>query len=175
MRISALVLLSFLLGALPAHAQGSAYQPRYERPDGREVIMVYIGKWNCGFSRDAQLGAAIRDVKPLLAARADSAGYSFAVRGVALDWKVEQGLAYLQTLGAFDEVSAGRNWFNGAAVELIWHGGVAEPAVPQVLLLERTIRPAEGSFVVGPDRVLARYVGVDEILAWTSAGAVVPR
>jgi hypothetical protein len=56
---------------LPARAptDTAAYVPRAELPQGRQLLVVYIGQTGCGASRDPELQATVRRMKPLLARR----------------------------------------------------------------------------------------------------------
>ena len=153
------------------------YEPRREWPSGREVVLVYFGKGNCGYSRTEELTAAVRHAKSILAARAQSGGFAFSARGVSLDWSVEQGVEHLKAVGPFDEISAGRNWINSAAVQYFWRDHVGEASVPQIVLLERIVARSEerASFTVTPEHVLIRLCGMNEIVEWVRSGAPVPR
>ncbi|MDH3292370.1 MAG: hypothetical protein OEO20_14260 [Gemmatimonadota bacterium] len=166
------ILLSGLAGR--ADAQNPAYEPLRQLPRGPEVIALYIGSSGCGGSQDAELKAAIRAMKPLLAEHARATDRSFSVIGVALDWSVDAGTAYLDTLGPFDEIVAGRHWVNSAAIDHIWRDPSGWPGIPQVVLLERMVDVQRRSIRVGPDSVIARYRGPSEIIRWVDEGAPIP-
>ena len=67
-------------------------------------------------SRDPESKEAIRQMKAMLAHQADSLKRPLSVNGIALDWFVDSGVAYLQSLGAWDEITVGNNWGNPGAV-----------------------------------------------------------
>lgn len=81
--------------------------------------------------------------------RAMAEGNSFATVGVALDWHLKPGLRWLDKMGSFDEVSVGRSWVNSSAVRHIWREFQATPALPQVLLIEHTVKSDSNRLDVG--------------------------
>jgi hypothetical protein len=113
-----------------------------------------------------------------------SHGGSFAaVRVVAvdLDNDVKPGLQFISHLEhggsspVFDQVSVGGSWLNEEFVRIGWKGGMAQPAIPQVLVIARpvdaTAYMAKARLSVGTDSVLADVVGARDIVAWVAAGA----
>ena len=164
----------FLLLAFPSLGDAQEYEPDFELPESAELIVVYIATSNCVGNLYPRLDSAIHQMKIVLSKRAEASGIGFGAIGVAAQWSVEDGLAYLlegesnagkKDFGAWDEVHAGRNWINASAINYIWREIQGRPAVPQVVVLERTI--LTGSRIeVGPDQFLARYVGSEEIVAW---------
>ena len=172
-------LLAFALGlacVLPATAQ--EYAPAYERgadiASGPEVVLVYFGASTCGPCRTSEFKAALERAKVLLAERAAQDGKTFSVIGVALDYNVEDGLAFLAESGRFDELVVGRNWFNSAALTHVWRpeGLKARPqGLPGIMVFERDLSMGEAGIAAGDPEYLVELVGGEAIPAWVEAGA----
>lgn len=151
-----------------------------EAASGTELVVVYMGSANCAWSNRDSVSLAVREIKSVLADRAEERGHAFASLGVALDWSVEEGLDHLEEFGHFDEVAAGRNWLNHAAIDYLWKDVPGRAATPQVLVLKRSIRgPDDRSpgrrYDVGDPELVVRKVGYDEITGWLAADVALPR
>lgn len=172
-------LLSCVLGlmlSIPAAAQ--EYVPAYERghdiTEGPEVVLVYFGASNCAPCHDDAFKAALEEAKVALLGRAEAEGKSFAVIGVAIDHSIEDGLAFLAASGRFDEVVAGRNWFNSAALAHIWRPDGLEsrvPGMPGIMVFERKMTMGEAGIAAGVPTYLVELVGAEAIPTWVAAGA----
>ena len=112
----------------------------------------------------------MRAMKPLLAAQAKDRHMSLSVIGVALDWDVKRGAAFLEPLGAFDQVVIGGNWVNLAVAQFVLRDPLAEMAMPQIVVLERTVQQGDRVTISEP-RVIRRIIGGADIPAWVAAGA----
>ena len=184
MRRNALVLTALVMcaPALPGQSvplpaappQVDSYNPRYKSPTGRQLVVVYIGMTGCGASRDPELKQAIRRMKPLLAHQADSLKRPLSVNGISLDWVVDSGFVYLQSLGTWDEITVGNNWGNLGAIRYIWREVGGKPVIPQVLVYERSVTQDKKGITFGSERRLAMYEGVPEIIEWVRRGAPIP-
>lgn len=180
-----LVVLFTTLTVTAAPIRAQTYTPSYETPQGAELVAVFISTSTCtGNAVQWQLDTVIRNLKVDLAKRAKSAGMGFAAVGVATEWSVSDGLAYLlegktpfdrKNFGEWDEVSAGRNWLGVAASQYIWMDSEGQPMVPQLVIIRRTVRPHGGRIVLGPEIVLQRLAGAKSIVTWAAAGAPLPK
>ena len=159
-----------LLVSRPVGAQANDYVPSQRLPEGRELVVVYFGATSCVPCHLPQVKNAVRAMKPLLAAQAKQRGMALTVIGSAQDWDVKQGATFLEPLGAFDQVVIGGNWTNVAVEQFMLRDSLTEMMMPQVVLLERTVRLGERITVSEP-RVLRRITGGDGIPAWVKAGA----
>ena len=159
-----------LLSQLNAAAQDTTYTPSYETPEGKEQVLVYIGAESCGPCHLPEMKEAVRDLKVLLAERAAENGWDFATMGIALDWEVAVGYEFLQEVGPWDEVIVGKNWTNLGASEFIWQNPATEPAMPQVMLVEREVHDGDRQMKVGGYEVLEHRAG-SELLEWYEEGA----
>jgi hypothetical protein len=157
----------------------TSYVPRYEMPNGRQLVVVYVGGRET--ERLAEFTKAIHDMKPLLAHQAAQRGLSLSIIGVSLDWEVEQGFTRLQSMGAWDEVVLGNNWINVGAQHYLWLRSDGKPITPQVLVFERTINPTQDTgtpgqhrIAFGEERRLAGFDGFVDIIQWVGRGAPLP-
>jgi hypothetical protein len=179
----------------PAAAQ-SAYEPIRQWPgivqleEGVdlqptvEVLAVLISSSWCAGNAVDGFDAAIREMKDVLSARADSLGYSFSAIGVAVDWDISVGVRYLlegvSTSGDLDfgpwgEIAVGRDWLNSASSMFAVERGVRWLAVPQVLVLERTVIPTETHLEVTTPRPLLQVSGGEDIGEWAERAFPIPR
>jgi hypothetical protein len=152
----------------------AAYLPRLEVPDGNQIVVVYFGMTGSGYDRDPVFSGAIRRMKPLLSRQADSLGRPLTMNGVVLDWGTQSGVAYLTSLGNWDEITIGNNWTSMAATRYLWNDPKGRPAVPQVVLYERNVTANPERVTIGPEHRLGQFVGVEEIVRWVDAGAHIP-
>jgi hypothetical protein len=152
-----------------------AYHPSYELPKGHQVVAAYIGASTCGPCRTKELKAAIQQMKPLLACQAKATGRMFAVIGVSLDWRVDTAISYLAATAPYDEIIAGNNWVNSAAVAFIWQARDVVPSIPQVVLLEREFDPAATTITLRQQRELGRFTNAAAIEQWVTKGAPIPQ
>lgn len=93
--------------------------------------------------------------------------------GIAVDQSPRVGSEYLLKLAEFDEIIAGGNWLNTATEKYFYSGYRLEPAIPQVLILERTVTWSAHSVSLSGEKVLATLNGADSIIAWAKRGAPV--
>jgi hypothetical protein len=149
----------------------SEYRPAQRNPSGREIIAVYISASTCVANTDPAFKPAVREVMRRLGAQRDSASRNVTITGVSIDWAPRVGIAYLDSLGEFDEIVSGRNWFNSAATRYVWQASRGKPEIPQIVLLERTVTMGESAVKISGERELARFVGGDSIKAWAARGA----
>ncbi|MFK7972025.1 MAG: TlpA family protein disulfide reductase [Bacteroidia bacterium] len=152
-------------------AQEPSYRPNSDLTEGKEIIAIYFGATSCGPCHDPELKKDIQRLKTLLNQHAKSAGYAFSVTGVALDWKVEEGIEFLKEVGPFDEIVVGKNWDNLAAVEYIWADPSSMPAMPQIIVIERDGRMQQDRRTYSENKVIAHHVSPSAISAWVDAGA----
>jgi len=129
----------------------------------QHVRIVFFGSTACAASTSDRTAKAIGDLSEALRAEADEAAFILSHLGVAIDSDADKGYQYLSSFGLFDEMITGNGWLNEAAVSYIWRQELAEPAVPQVLVLYREIRQ-EGRFLnVSNDSLLFQSVGVGQL------------
>jgi len=177
-RCAVVALLALSLPTAPAGAQtpaDTAYVPSMQLPEGRQVVAVYLGAQSCGPCRQEATKAAILRMKPLLAAQARRSGAAFAAKVVSLDWDLKTALEFVQPLGAFDEYLLGANWVSSAAERYFWSDSLTAKALPQVIVLERTVAAGARGITFGPEQVVRRVYGDSGIIQWVRAGAPMSR
>jgi hypothetical protein len=159
--------------AAPSAASGE-YQPDQKNPYGPEIVAVFLSSSTCIANQDPHLRPAVREMMRRLGVQRDSLHIGLSIIGVSTDWSTRDGLAYLQQFGEFDELAVGRNWFNDTVIRYVWQSPGSRPSEPQVILVARTLDPGTTRVTVSPERVLARIVSGDSIIAWASRGAPLP-
>jgi hypothetical protein len=151
-------------------AQASGYTPSQKMPNGKEIVAIYVGAHSCGPCHSPAVKEAVKQMKSLLATQARQANAAFSVVGVANDWDQKLATAVLADVGPFDQVAIGGNWTNLAIERFVWSDSAGNPAMPQVLVIERTVTAGRRVTFTEP-RVLRRLVGADAIPAWVAKGA----
>jgi hypothetical protein len=147
-----------------------AYTPDHEFRTGEELVLVFIGASFCGAQHKPGFPATVERAKVALVEQARARGVQFRAHAVSLDWRPADALAFLEHFGAFDEISVGSNWLNDGAVRYIWRDLPSEPAVPQLLLIQRHVE-TDGTVRVRDERVVRRLLGTDQITRWVDGGA----
>jgi thiol-disulfide isomerase/thioredoxin len=160
--------LSLALGVTSLRAQTADR----DLPNGKELVAVYIGASTCGPCMTADVKAAVAKANVLLSAWAKAHGYAFSAMGVSTDWSTADGLEFLKGNGPFDQLVVGGNWANLGAERFIWSDAGAQPAMPQIVLVERTVTLGDRISISAP-RVVKRVFGSAEIPAWVASGAPV--
>lgn len=84
---------------------------------GDEVLIIFIGASFCRAVDVAGFPESLSRLKDEVRRQGDAANMRIGIIGVALDWGVPSGLAWLRRFGEFDEVLVGRNWLNTGAVD----------------------------------------------------------
>jgi hypothetical protein len=102
--------------------------------------------------------------------QAAARGAQFRAVAVSLDWETDEAMSFLESFGAFDEVTVGSNWLNEGARRYIWHELPGPAAVPQLLVIERDIE-IEPQVQVRNERVIKRLAGAPLVIEWVGAGA----
>jgi thiol-disulfide isomerase/thioredoxin len=159
------------------HAQqtvaDTAYTPVQDFQSGRQVMAIYFGASWCKPCDRPDMKDAVRRMKPMLLAQAVKNGGFFTAMGVALDRDLTKALAFLNPNGAFDEYVIGSDLTSLAAERFIWGDPGNFPAVPQIVVPERTLEVERGAPIkFGTIRVVRRVHG-DSIPLWVKAGATV--
>jgi hypothetical protein len=151
----------------------AAQEARALLPRGELKVVVVVGQ-ECTAS---QLRTLKRDIRKIRGLIQPQAGDTMDVRlvGVAVAWDAEAGARMLGALAEFDEIVSGGNWLNTATETLFWDTSHATPpAVPQVVVLGRTIRRGRQTIEVNGERRVGEFVGAEEIERWVNAGAPLP-
>lgn len=142
---------------------------------GDELLLVLIGASFCHAAEAPGFKEALESAKKLVRAQGGERNQQVGVIGVALDWDPAKGLEWLGHFGEFDEIASGRNWLNAGAVKYIWRDIPGSSALPQLIVVRRTVEPSDRTISIGREEVLLRKLGATEIIEWANAGAPVPR
>ena len=149
------------------------YQPARVLAEGRELLLVAIVSATCVWSNVPEVRMAIRKAKRLVARQADERGVRFAAVGVAKNISATEGIEHLAQHGRFDEVFAGRGWYNTGVIQFIYGDIAGLAATPQLVVVEQEVALRAGQRIVMDRRELNRIVGADEIVEWVASGAQV--
>ena len=168
LKSSIVVLLTTFLCLSSALAQDTTYVPHYDTPDGDEIVLIYIGAYNCGPCHSPEIKNALSKLKILLKERVNARGQDFATMGIALDWKVDVGYEYLQGVGPWDEVIVGKNWTNLGASTFIWKEADTLAAMPQIVIARRDVEVGNQGTWVSDYEVVAHHMNIVE---WYEQGA----
>ncbi len=165
------VLLGVLIVAVKSVNNEETADHDYRLRSGKEIVVVLIGSQSCGASKVPAFLEAMDTLRVLLQVRSGREGFRFSITGVALDWSPAVGLAFLESLGDFDEIIVGRNWLNTGALRYVWKDIPGPASLPQVLVLERDVEVGPAGVTLRTERPMARVVGTDRIIEWVRAGA----
>jgi hypothetical protein len=88
---------------------------------------------------------------------------------VAIDWNIDNGQRFLESIGTFDEISLGGSWLNQTSVRLMVRDQPSIIGTPEVITLVRTIRMQGPGLSVSNDSLVKRLVGGEEIIKFRNA------
>lgn len=140
----------------------------------KELQLVFIASGGCRACADPLLPALVREAEEHFKGVADSVGVALATVGIGVDASPAVGLEQLNRFGSFDEVTVGRRWDNLGVFEYIWETHPGQPAVPQLLLLTRTVRGTSSRPMLSTSSLVRRVVGLNELFRWREADFPVP-
>jgi hypothetical protein len=133
-------------------------------------VFVYLGGPSCGFCRDPEYQALLKQAREQLRLIAEARKQRLRTVGVSEDWQVTEGLVFLHAIGPWDEIVAGNNMYNSALIEHIWSQAGVRAGVPHVVVFERQFRLQPVGLSIVGKRYLARLIGKPELRAWLEAG-----
>ena len=87
---------------------------------------------------------------------------------MAIDTIPTTGLRFLEEFGPFDEVSSGGGWANSMALALIRGDFPGQVAIPQLLVVERSIVLEDPHSSAVEDRLLGRKIGSEQIVSFAN-------
>lgn len=139
----------------------------------RELAFVYVGSSTCAASNVDFLPEVILALKEQIAVQSVERRWQFVMIGVARDRSPSQGLAHLEAMGPFHEVTTGRGWLNIGVQRYVFADFPGRAATPQVLLILQDVERRSGA-ILGAE-VLARKIGNVELQEWAHRGATIPQ
>ncbi len=145
---------------------------------GEEIDFVFIGSVHCPWSTRTETIRAVQTAIIDVSHEAAAARVGFRAVGIAIDESPATGLAYLRSVGHFDEIATGGGWLNASAFPIVWGDAKGVGATPEVVVIERLIQDTsatpEGPRLVVRDRkVLMRAIGLPQLLDWVGRNAPV--
>jgi hypothetical protein len=159
---------------LPGQAR---FEPNTANPPAgktTQLVAVLISSSHCIGNQYPGFLTSVDSMNRSLATRAKTQGLWFIAVGVSTDWAPDSGMTYLRSLSAFNEVTVGDNWFNLGVAHYVLPDSLGHLSVPQVLLIQRDFTSEERSFQFGPDRIISRHVGAQDIVRWVNDGTPLP-
>ena len=136
-----------------------------EIESGRHLTFVLMAQWVApGALPDPAYVTQVRAARDTLRALATREGVYYSTVGVATEWDVAEGLRVLNAYGPFDEVSAGRSWFNTGRFR--YSGGT----VPAVLVFLEDVTVGQTSWTSEALTEVARFEGRRSVREWAARG-----
>lgn len=137
-----------------------------------ELVVVLISAGFCSANSVAGFNEAVGAIRELLQTQVnDQPTVVTRMIGISLDTDARTGSEYLLGLAQFDEIIAGGNWLNTATEKFLWTDTPEDVNIPQIVILQRSIRWSGAFPDLGTELVLKRIVGPGEIIEWVSRGA----
>ena len=155
-------------------SQPSWYRDVNIRHEERELVLVYIGGYSCGFCNDPEFKAVLSRFKLAIAELAQAEHRKLRTIGVSNDWDVDAGLQFLRDCGPWNELVVGNNWYNSAVIEHVWNLPDVSGAIPQVIVFERSFLMTGRRMVPGTKRYLIRLIGKHEVSEWLARRSIEP-
>lgn len=145
-----------------SRARKPVYVSSFGLGSQQEAVAVLFVSSTCGATEDPAFPGTIGTLRRRLQNAARDGGVRPVLIGVGVDWEPGRGLETLHRLGTFDEVSSGRQWLGMGS-----KFGVLDPrfelAVPQLVLIDRTVVLTPHRVEVRDERVISRIIGVQQI------------
>ena len=136
-----------------------------EIESGRHLTFVLMAQWVApGAMPDPAYVTQVRAARDSLRALAAREDIYYSTVGVATEWDIAEGLRVLNAYGPFDEVSAGRSWFNTGRFR--YSGGT----VPAVLVFLEDITVGQTSWTSEALTEVARFEGRRSVREWAARG-----
>ncbi len=105
---------------------------------------------------------------------AERSSRKVSLAGVSIDVRADTGAAYLQRLGEWDEIVAGRNWMNSAVTRYVWQNAYGPPTIPQVIVVRHVVARTPRSIRVGEEEKVFAATGHEAIEQWVARGTPIP-
>lgn len=145
--------------------------PPEEVEEIKETLAVLVTAGFCIASQREELTQAWPTILGSLAAKADEDGSRLRTLGVSIDVDPLEGIEALSRYGTFDEISSGSNWANLGVRTYVWESLPGQAAIPQVLVVSRTLRQGPEGHQVLDEEVVDRMVGIAAIVRWADGNA----
>lgn len=163
--ISVLLLSCFIFTGFAKAQEAARYEPRDTRPEGTQLVAVYMGGHDCAPCHDPENKQLVREMKSSLSEVADEKGWSFKAVGVSLSYGVQEGYDFLGENGKFDEIIVGNNWTNLAGETHIWRVENGRPAIPHVIVYKQEVELKETGIEFG-ERFDVKRFSLSDLHEW---------
>jgi hypothetical protein len=134
--------------------------------ESRQTLIVLIGSAACRFSRDASTRRAFDAIVQAEVTKSPLGRRGVLTVGIAVDDEVADGLMTLREVSDFDELIVGGGFLNTGATRYLTRDFAGRIAVPQILILSRSLHREGAAILPGPDSLHRRLVGIDELTSW---------
>jgi hypothetical protein len=164
-----------LVGSMLSSTLG-AQESVLPAPESRrtvELVAVYLGATSCGPCRMESTKRAVRSVLERANERATERNLQFQSVGAAFDEDIDRGLELLQSTADFDQVIVGGSWSNAAAVEFVWSSEDVLAAIPQVVILSRSLDKRVEGREPASKHIFVQLQGERQMREWLEAGGKV--
>lgn len=143
--------------------RSSSYTQNFEKKQ-QEIVLIYLGSSVCKYA--IQLANYDLDqAKSWLFELAISQDMSFTSVGISVNWGIHNGLKHLLTVGNFDEVIIGNNWFNHGVIKYIGELD-QETFTPQIFIMVKDFDSADINRKSVNESLLLVLKGKNEIADW---------
>jgi hypothetical protein len=140
----------------------------------REIVLVVVGGSICNFSRARHLRPFVDSLRLKLSAEAAQRGIVFTTVGVSVDVQAKDGIAYLASLGTFDEIVAGGTWRNTGVLYYVRNNMAGPLATPQIVVIERSSFATATPDVAVRETLRLRVTGLGGLQGLRATGFRVP-
>jgi len=143
--------------------------------DSLQIALIFVGKESCAWSNRPEVRSLLHAARAALQERADVFGARVWLVGIGVDQSAERSMRYLERIGDFDQVVAGRVGSGNANDEVPYLSELAAGslATPQVLVVvhRRAASPGAANAASGRGELVMRQVGLFEFRRWVATGS----
>ncbi len=184
-------LLVFVVGISISYIGSNLLSPNSSKEIGRptyltnekEIAFIFYGSSYCPAATDTSLPDIIQLLIAETREKARIAGYGFTTIGISNEVNVEDGLAYLKSMGDFDEVALGNGVANRALQFYAWNSfdDPLSAATPQIIITKRLyhVSTLNDRDLIYPsiesETILIRKVGVTNMAQLSGISSLLDR
>jgi hypothetical protein len=149
-----------------------ATPPKADREVGeiKETLAVLVTASFCIAAQREELTQAWPTILASLAERVERDGARLRTLGVSIDVDPLEGVEALSRYGTFDEIVSGSNWANLGVRTYVWEALPGQAAIPQVIVVSRTLRQGPAGYQVLDEEEVDRMVGIAAIVRGAERG-----
>ena len=139
-----------------------------------EYVVYFISASFCIANQLPGFRHAVAELAPAVRRQAERSFRRVSLAGVSIDLRPDTGAAYLQRLGEWDEIVAGRNWMNSAVTRYVWQNAYGPPTIPQVIVVRHLVTRSPRAIRVGEEEKVFAATGHEAIEQWVARGTPIP-